>query len=301
MTDTTNQGSAEMQATAQAIREAQMFGGDAVDVVGMREMMEAGNLPLPEGATRSDFEKEGISLCHIGAPEARNDRGVLYLHGGGYVLGSLNTHAELMARFAASCRAPVLGVDYRLAPEHPFPAAVDDAVAAYDRLVEQGIKPESIVLAGDSAGGGLALACMLALKAAGKPMPAGAVLLSPWSDLTATGDSINTRADVDPMISPALLQPMADTYVGTANPGDPLISPLFGDLTGLPPLLIQVGDFEILLDDSTRLAKAAEAAGVEVELEIFPGGFHVFQNQPQLPESAQALTSIGKFFDRVTA
>jgi len=141
---------------------------------------------------------------------------------------------------------------------------------------------------------------MLALKAAGKPLPAGAMLLSPWSDLTATGESINTRAEVDPMITPALLQPMADTYSGDADAANPLISPLFGDLAGLPPLLIQVGDYEVLLDDSTRLAKAAEAAGVSVELEIFDGGFHVFQNQPQLPESVQALASMGQFFDRVT-
>lgn len=295
-----NQGSPEMQATAQAIREAQMFAGSSVDVKSMREMMEAGGLPLPEGATRADFEKDGIKLCHIGAPDARNDRGVLYLHGGGYVLGSLDTHAELMGRIAISCRAPVLGVDYRLAPEHPFPAAVDDAVASYERLIEQGIKPETIVLAGDSAGGGLALACMLALKASDKPMPAGAVLFSPWSDLTAAGDSIKSRADVDPMISPALLQPMADNYVGNADAANPLISPLFGDLSGLPPLLIQVGDHEILLDDSTRLATAAKAAGVEVELAIFDGGFHVFQNQPHLPESAEALTAMGAFFDRVT-
>ena len=300
MPDNSNQGSAEMQATAQAIREAQMFTGNAVDVVGMREMMAAGGLPLPEGATRADFAKDGLGLCHIGVAGARNDRGVLYLHGGGYVLGSLDTHAELMARFAASCRAPVLGVDYRLAPEHPYPAAVEDAVASFERLIAQGIAPESIVIAGDSAGAGLALACMLALKDSGKPMPAGAVLLSPWSDLTASGDSLKSRADLDPMISPELLQPMADTYVGEANAADPLISPLFGDLAGLPPLLIQVGDHEVLLDDSTRLAKAAEAAGVEVELEIFDGGFHVFQNQPQLPESARALSSIGTFFDRVT-
>lgn len=300
MTEANKQGSPEMQATAQAIREAQMFAGTAVDVAAMREGMSAGALPLPAGATRSDFEKDGIGLCHIGTADARNDRGVLYLHGGGYVLGSLDTHAELMGRIAASCRAPVLGVDYRLAPESPYPAAVEDAVASYERLVEQGIKPESIVVAGDSAGGGLALALMLALKKAGKPLPAGAMLLSPWSDLTATGESIKTRAEVDPMISPALLQPMADTYIGKGDAADPLISPLFGDLAGLPPLLIQVGDYEILLDDSTRLARAAEAAGVNVELEIFAGGFHVFQNQPQLPESAEALRSMGKFFDRVT-
>jgi len=267
--------SKEMQATAKAIREAGAFSGDNVDVKQMREMMAAGSLPLPEGATRNDFERNGIKLCHIGAPDVRDDRGVLYLHGGGYVLGSLDTHAELMARIAVACRAPVLGVDYALAPESPFPAAVDDAVASYDRLLEQGIKPEAIVIAGDSAGGGLALACMLQL-------------------------SIKTRAEADPMISTTMLQPMADTYLAGADAANPLASPLFGDLTGLPPLLIQVGDHEILLDDSTRLAKAAESAGVNVELEVFDEGFHVFQNQPQLPESGAALATMGTFFDRVT-
>jgi len=292
--------SEEMQATSQMIREAGMFAGDSFDVTQMREMMKAGILPLPEGATRNDFERNGIQHCHISAPDVRNDRGVLYLHGGGYVLGSLDTHAELMARVAASCRAPVLGVDYRLAPEHPYPAAIEDALASYEHLIDAGIKPEAIVLAGDSAGGGLALALLLKLKELGKPMPAGAVLFSPWSDLTGSGDSVKSRMDVDPMITPEMLNPMAELYLSGTDAGTALASPLFGDLTGLPPLLIQVGDHEILLDDSTRLAKAAQAAGVESEIEIFDGGFHVFQNQPHLPESADALAAMGKFFDRVT-
>ncbi len=297
--------SAEMTATAQMIREAAMFesvSGDAfkTSVAQIREMMAAGILPLPEGATRKDFERNGITHCHIGAPDVRNDRGVLYLHGGGYVLGSLDTHAELMARVAASCRAPVLGVDYRLAPEHPYPAAIDDALASYEHLIEAGIKPEAIVLAGDSAGGGLALALLLKLKELGKPMPAGAVLFSPWSDLTGSGDSVQSRGEVDPMISPGMLDPMAELYLSGTSASDVLASPLFGDLAGLPPLLIQVGDHEILLDDSTRLATAAKAAGVATEIEIYAGGFHVFQNQPHLPESAEALGSMGKFFDRVT-
>ena len=292
--------SKEMQAAADAIREAGMFSGSDVDVAQMRAMMAETALPLPEGASRSDFEREGIGLCHIGVPDARNDRGVLYFHGGGYVLGSLDTHAELMARIAASCRAPVLGVDYRLAPEAPFPAAVDDAVASYERLIEQGISPDAIVVAGDSAGGGLAMALLLALKNAGKPLPAGAMLLSPWTDLTATGDSLKTRAELDPMISPDLLQPMADTYVADGDAADPLASPLFGDLSGLPPLLIQVGDHEVLLDDSTRLAERARAANVDVSLDIVDGAFHVFQNQPDLPESVTALQAMGEFFDRVT-
>jgi len=295
-----NTPSAEMTATAQMIRESGMFAGDSIDPIQMREMMKAGILPLPDGATRKDFERNGIGHSHISAPDARDDRGVLYLHGGGYVLGSIDTHAELMARVAASCRAPVLGVDYRLAPEHPFPAAIDDALASYEHLIEAGIKPEAIVLAGDSAGGGLALALLLKLKALGKPMPAGAVLFSPWCDLTGSGDSVKSRIDVDPMISPAMLNPMAELYLSGAGAKEVLASPLFGDLSGLPPLLIQVGDHEILLDDSTRLATAAQAAGVKAELEIFAGGFHVFQNQPHLPESATALSAMGKFFDQVT-
>lgn len=300
-----NEPSAEMTATAQMIRDAGMFddissGVAKFDVAQIREAMKQGILPLPDGATRNDFERNGITHCHISAPNVRDDRGVLYLHGGGYVLGSLDTHAELMARVAMSCRAPVLGVDYRLAPEHPYPAAIDDALASYEHLIEAGIKPEAIVLAGDSAGGGLALALLLKLKELGKPMPAGAVLFSPWSDLTGSGDSVKSRGDVDPMISPGMLNPMAELYLSGTNADDVLASPLFGDLAGLPPLLIQVGDHEILLDDSTRLATAAQSAGVKTEIEIYPGGFHVFQNQPHLPESAEALGAMGKFFDRVT-
>ena len=227
-------------------------------------------------------------------------RGVLYFHGGGYVMGSLNTHAELMGRISSACRAPVLGIDYRLAPEHPYPAAVEDAVASYDRLRDRGIKPGQIVIAGDSAGGGLTLACLLALKEQGKPLPAGAVLLSPWTDLTASGASVRTRADADPMIDGGVLEPMAGLYRGDTPAATAGVSPLFGDLAGLPPLLIQVGDFEVLLDDSTRLAERASDAGVDVQIDVFDGAFHVFQHNPNLPESTEALAAIGAFFDRVT-
>ena len=216
------------------------------------------------------------------------------------MLGSLDTHAELMARLAAACRAPVLGLDYRLAPEHPHPAAVEDAVASYRRLLDQGIGPEAIVLGGDSAGGGLVLACLLALRDAGSPLPAGAILFSPWTDLTASGASTQSRAELDPMVAAELLNPMAHHYAGDQALNDPLVSPLFGDLTGLPPLLIQVGDHEILLDDSTRLAERATSAGVDVTFECYPGAFHVFQSMPQLPESAEALATVASFFDRVT-
>lgn len=292
--------SEEMRAAAEMLRELGTFSGPDIDVAAMRESMESMTSPMAEGVTRKDFVADGLPLCHISAPGVREDRGLLYLHGGGYVLGSLDTHAELMGRLAKACRAPVLGVDYRLAPEHPYPAAVEDAVASYDRLLANGIKADQIVVAGDSAGGGLTLACLLALKAQGKPQPAGAVLLSPWTDLTGSGESSRTRAALDPMISPEILLPMARRYYGDTDPTDPGVSPLFGDLTGLAPLLIQVGDHEVLLDDSTRLAQRAKAQGVAAELEIYEEAFHVFQNVPGLPESGDALASIGRFFDRVT-
>ena len=295
------QPSEEMKAMAEVLRANSLFQGNAPDFTALRAGMDQTALPLPEGATRSDFERDGLKLTHIGVPEARNDRGVMYFHGGGYTVGSLTSHAEMMARVATACRAPVLGLDYRLAPEAPYPAAVEDAVACYNRLVDGGLAaPESIVLAGDSAGGGLVLACLLALKAAGKPLPAGAILFSPWTDLTASGESTRTRAELDPMVSAGLLNPMAEAYGASQPLGDPMISPLFGDLSGLPPLLIQVGDHEILLDDSLRLADKARAAGVDVTLEVYPGAFHVFQTMPQLPESAEALATAARFFDERT-
>ncbi len=292
--------SEEMRAAAKMIREAAVFSGAEVDVGALRQTGAETALPLGEGISRSDFDRGGIGVAHIEALGARDDRGVLYFHGGGYVLGSLDTHAELMGRISAACRAPVLGIDYRLAPEHAYPAAVEDAVASYELLLANGIPPERIVIAGDSAGGGLTLACMLALRSKGIAQPAGAVLFSPWTDLTASGESHRSRADVEPMISPALLEPMAALYRGDVDAADPGVSPLFADLAGLPPLLVQVGDHEILLDDSTRLATAATAAGVTVSLEVYEEGFHVFQNMPDIPEAAEALKSVARFFDEVT-
>ena len=294
--------SEEMRAAAQAIREAAVFTGSNGDVAEMRQLMEAGAgaFPLPDTISRRDLTVADRGACHIAAPDVRNDRGVLYFHGGGYVLGSLDTHAELMGRVSAACRAPVLGIDYRLAPEHPYPAALEDALASYEHLLVGGIPADKVVLAGDSAGGGLALACLQALQATNKPLPAGAVLFSPWSDLAGTGESVKTRAEVDPMISPALLGPMAAHYCANTKSDHPGVSPLFGNFSNLPPLLVQVGDHEVLLDDSTRLAARAQDAGVEVELEVFDEAFHVFQNMPILPEAATALESVGTFFDRVT-
>ena len=293
--------SQEMRDAVAEFRAAPGFGPD-IDIETLRGLMVAADslAGLPEDVSYSDFDAGGVAARHVAAPGVRDDRGVLYFHGGGYVAGNLDSHTELMGRIARACRAPVLGIDYRLAPEHPHPAAVEDAVASYERLLGNGIDPSRIVIAGDSAGGGLTLACMLALKAAGKPLPAGAILISPWTDLSGSGASMQTRREADPMLSGDVLAPMAAAYANSRSLTDPGVSPLFGDLAGLPPLLVQVGDDEVLLDDATRLAERAETAGVSVQLHVFEGAFHVFQIDPRPPESREALEEMAAFFDAVT-
>jgi acetyl esterase/lipase len=202
----------------------------------------------------------------------------------------------MVARIARASKAKALAIDYRMGPEHPFPAAVDDACAVYRWLIAQEYKPGRIVISGDSAGGGLTLATLLALRDSGAPMPAAAVPISPWADLEGTGASIKTRAATDPMVDLAGLQRMASLYAGGQNLKNPLISPIYGDYKGLPPMLIQVGDAEILLDDSTRVAERAKAAGVKVELEAWPEMFHVWHVFAKiLPEGQQAIDRIGQY------
>jgi len=238
----------------------------------------------------------GVPAEWIAAPGAEKDRVILYLHGGGYVVGSINTHRAMVSRIARASNARALAIDYRLAPEHPFPAAVEDTIAAYKWLLAQGYKPGRIVIAGDSAGGGLTIAGLLAIRDAKLPMPAGAVPISPWTDLEGTGESVRTRATRDVMVTQDNLASSAKQYYGTHDPKDPLVSPVHANFRGLPPMLIQVGDAEILLDDATRVAKSAKAAGVEVELEVWdemPHVWHVFAKL--LPEGQQAIDKIGKF------
>jgi len=218
----------------------------------------------------------GVPAEWIVPPGAAGDRVILYLHGGGYVMGSINTHRAMIARIARASEAKALALNYRMAPEDPFPTAVDDATAAYRWLLAQGYKPGKIVISGDSAGGGLTLATLLALRDAGTPLPAAAVPISPWADLEGTGASVETRAAADPMVDKAGLLRMAGMYAGDSDPKNPLISPIYGDYKGLPPMLIQVGDAEILLDDATRVAERARSAGVKVELEAWPEMFHVW-------------------------
>jgi monoterpene epsilon-lactone hydrolase len=227
---------------------------------------------------------------------------ILYLHGGGYYFCSPATHRGLVFPLARRSGARTFSLDYRLAPEHPFPAALDDALAAYRKLLADGVSPASMVIAGDSAGGGLALATLLALRDAGDSLPAGAALFAPWTDLAATGASMTTNDGRDPMFYGRAFAPAGKLYTGDADVRNPYVSPLYGRFDGLPPLFIQVGDTEVLLDDSTRVAEKARAAGVSVELEIWPKMPHVFQIfAPFVPEANRALEQAAGFVRRVTA
>ncbi|MBN1945956.1 MAG: alpha/beta hydrolase [Bradymonadales bacterium] len=228
---------------------------------------------------------------------------ILYLHGGAYVLCSVETHLDLMARLALASRARVLGIDYRLAPEHSFPAQLDDALAVYRWLLSRGENPRRIVVAGDSAGGGLALATLLALRDAGDPLPAGAVLISPWVDLEARDESLerNFGDDLVGVFADSLLS-FATSYAGGESLSHPLISPIHADHTGLPPLLVQVGDAEILHDQVLRLVEKTRAAGVETRLDVGQDMVHVWHAFARLlPEARQAIQRAGSFVRERTA
>jgi monoterpene epsilon-lactone hydrolase len=267
-----------------------------------RENLEAttGFLEPPEGTEIEYIELADCGAEWIHGPGSTDDGAIVYLHGGGYCLGSIGTHRSLASRLSVAAGLPVLIVGYRLAPEHPQPAAVDDAVAAYRWLLDQGFAPAQLAIAGDSAGGGLALAAMLQLRATDPGLVPGAgALLSPWTDLTQSGASLVTNADRDQLLSAATLQELADWYLNGVDPRDPLVSPRFADLAGLPPLLIQVGEPEALLDDATGTAAAAEAAGVAVTLDVWPEMFHVWQASAGLtPEGDRAMEAIGAFLAR---
>jgi epsilon-lactone hydrolase len=228
---------------------------------------------------------------------SRADAALLYLHGGGYVIGSPRSHRHLAEAITRAAGIGCLLPDYRLAPEHPFPAAVDDAVAAYRWLVEQRrIAPDRIAIGGDSAGGGLTVAALVAIRDAGLPLPGAGICISPWSDLTCSAPSYQTKAATDPLVIHSRIIVMARDYLGGTDPRTPLASPLFADLRGLPPLLIHVGSEEVLLDDATRLADRARAAGVPVTLEVWEQMIHVWHwFLPWLDEAQSAVDKIGGF------
>jgi len=247
----------------------------------------------PDGVTWDDVEVAGVP-CRWAIPDGgADDRVLQYLHGGGYVVGSLDGYRKLTGHLAKTIGCRVLSVDYRLAPEHPHPAAIDDSTAVYRALLDD-FAPEHLAISGDSAGGGLTVATLVKLRDDAVALPAGAVPLSPWVDLEGTGDSMLSKADVDLLVGLDGLKQMADMFLGGHDPRQPLASPLYADLTGLCPLYVQVGSDETLLDDATRLAARAAAAGVEVRLDSFPEMQHVFQMAVgNVPESDDAVARIG--------
>ncbi len=257
----------------------------------------------PEGTVETISDGLGAAAW-VRSPGVARDRVVVFLHGGGFRLGSLASHRALMLRLSEASRCSVLAVRYRLGPEHGFPAPIEDALAAWDWVLERIGDARRIALAGDSAGGGLALSTVLSLRDAGRPLPAACHLMSPWTDLAATGESFTTRADRDPIHQRAMILALAKGYLAAsgADPLSPLASPLYADLGGLPPLLVQVGDRETVLDDSRVLAGRARAAGVAVELQVWEEMIHVFQLfADDLPEARDAIASAGAFLDRHVA
>ncbi|MGO9062596.1 MAG: alpha/beta hydrolase [Candidatus Binataceae bacterium] len=261
-----------------------------------RGAMEKAAFRLDSDIAAEPVTANGVPAEWITAPGADTGRNVLYLHGGGYMIGSIKTHRCLAGWISRAAQARVLIIDYRLAPENPHPAAVDDAIAAYRFMLDAGVKPSRTVVAGDSAGGGLAVATLLAIRDAKLPLPAAGVFLSPWVDMEGTGESMTTKAAADPMVGSGNLGEMAAAYLGGKHPRTPLASPLYGDLKGLPPMLIQVGTSEVLLDDSTRLAERARQAGVEVVYEPWENMIHVWQIfVPMLDEAKQAVDRIGEY------
>jgi len=293
----------QLQAIVQMLRTQPAIKPDAT-VEEARAGFEqiAGMFPVDADIKREAVSAGGISAEWVSAPDADAGRAMLYLHGGGYVIGSINTHRSLAARLSRACKARVLVIDYRLAPEHPHPAAVDDSVAAYRWMLTEGLKPARIALAGDSAGGGLTVATLVAIRDAKLPRPAAGVCLSPWVDLEGIGDSMTTKAEVDPMVQkPGLLQ-LAAAYLGGKDPRTPLAAPLYADLSGLPPLLIQVGTAETLLDDASRLAERARKAGVTVTYEPAENMIHVWHLfASMLDEGQQAIDRIGEFVQKQAA
>ncbi|HSG79117.1 MAG TPA: alpha/beta hydrolase [Acidimicrobiia bacterium] len=265
-----------------------------------RELERTARLtPVRRNTFVEPVDAGGVPAEWVAAPGVGPRRTMLYLHGGGFTVGSPRSHRAFVSRLSSATRSRALSLEYRLAPEHPFPAAIEDAVAAYRWLLDVHASPERVVVAGDSAGGGLAISAMVAARDEGLPMPGALVVVSPWVDLTCSGASMQTHRDDDVWLDPDGATEVAGVYLGGADPADPLASPLFADHTGLPPTLIVVGTAEILLDDARRLADRMRAAGGTVVLDEWTDMLHVFPAfAPYVPESRRAIRQIGAFVDR---
>ena len=256
----------------------------------------ASSFGIAEDVKCEPVDAGGVPAEWISTPGARDDRIMLYLHGGADVAGSVKSNRDMVSRISRAASVTALDVDYRLAPENPFPAGLEDCVTAYRWLLSNGADPAKTSIAGDSAGGGLTLATLLSVRDAGEPLPAAGVCFCPWVDLEAIGESMTTKANIDPFLERNGLLALAKMYIGDGNPRNPLAAPLYADLRGLPPLLIHVGSAEVLMDDSTRIAENARAAGVDVTLEVWDDMIHVWQLfAPILAEGQQSLEGAGEF------
>lgn len=275
-------------------------GGERLSLEESRVQMDSHPQPLPDGTSVTPVDVDGVAGEWLRRSDTVRGRVVLCLHGGGYTVGSVQSHRRFGAVLGLACRANVLNIDYRLAPEHPCPAAIDDALTAYRWLSAHGF--DDVVVAGDSAGGGLALATAVAARDAGLQRPAALVLLAPWLDLTLSGSSVTTRAAADFMLDAEGLRLSAAAYAGGLPLDDPRVSPLEADLTGLPPVFVQVGDSDLLLDDALRLADRGWQAGVAVSLDVAAGMPHVFQlfaGAGLLPEADAAVARLAEWLDEV--
>lgn len=288
--------SAELEKLIAAKRTAPYRSEATVAELREVSVARARDVPLPEGTRYERVDAGGVPCEWIQAPPARPDRVFVFMHGGAYFRGSAAASRATAAAIGVATRARVLSVDYRRAPEHVFPAAVEDCLDAYRWLLDSGFESARIAVGGISAGGGLTLAMMLSARDRGWELPGAAVLLSVWSDLTQSGASFETNADADPSVSKMYLDRFAAMYLAGTDPYEPLASPLFGSLSGLPPMLLQVGSIETMLDDSTSFAGRARDAGVDVTLECWEGVFHAWHESVHaLPEARQAIERIGEF------
>jgi len=288
--------STEQRENLDAILRQSAFPVD-IDVDEQRRLLKelTSAQPLPADVTVTAAALGGVPTAEITIDGVEPRHVVLYFHGGVYVLGDAVSAAGLASQIGRLTRAKVISVDYRLAPEHPYPAAVDDALAAYEALLHNGTAPSDIAFAGESAGGGLAIATLVNARDRGLPLPAATFVMSPYADLTLAGSTMETKREVDVLMSPENLRSRVADYTSGQDPALGLISPIFADLSGLPPLIIQVGTHEVLLDDAVRLARQAATADVEVTLDITPQVPHVFQTfYPILDEGAAALDRAGQ-------
>ena len=254
---------------------------------------------IPEEVTYEYFGIKDVPVAWVTGPNSEKEKVIIYLHGGAYIVGSIKSGRALSLKFSQISSARILVVEYRLAPENPFPAGLDDTISVYKWLIDsENIKPKNIIIAGSSAGGGLTMSALIKLRDEGLPLPAAGIIISPWADLTCQSKSFMGKADVEPWLTPNALREAADFYLGVNDPRNPYISTIFADFKGLPPLFIQVGGLEMLWDDSQCLAENAKKAGIDFELDIWDDLFHVFVAFPS-PESRQATEKIKKFIKKI--